>query len=188
MEKIKEVIIVEGRDDIRRVSEVVQADFIETHGMGLNDKIMSIIEEAYRKRGIIIFTDPDHAGETIRKAITQRCPNAKHAFIRRNEGIPKKQGSLGVEHASREAILEALQSVATVDESAELQIDETILRQYGLLGGQGSKQKRQQLGEKLRIGYTNGKQLKKRLATFQITKERLDQAMKEIMEETDDRL
>ena len=179
MEKINEVIIVEGRDDIRRIKEVLDADIIETHGMGLNEEIMKVIEEAYQKRGIIIFTDPDYAGETIRKQITARCPEAKHAFITRKEGEPNKQGSLGVEHASDQAIIQALTQVATPRKDKS-DIELSLLQNYGLLGGVGAKQKRKALGEALRIGYTNGKQLKKRLQAFNITKEQLQHVMEEI--------
>lgn len=36
-------------------------------------------------------------------------PDAKHAFLSRKVAVPKKNGgSLGVEHASDEAIIEAL--------------------------------------------------------------------------------
>lgn len=180
MEKLKEVVIVEGRDDIRRLREVMDVDCIETHGLGLNDEIMDLIEEAYHKRGIIIFTDPDYAGETIRKQIMQRCPEAKQAFITRREGEPNKKGnSLGVEHASDDAIYEALTSASSAHLQKESHITDDLLRHYQLIGYKDSKQRREWLGETLRIGYTNGKQLKKRLALFQITQKQLEEAMEE---------
>ena len=39
------------------------------------------------------------------------------------------------------------------------------------------------LGEKLRIGYTNGKQLQKRLTMFGISEEMVRQALQEMKEE-----
>lgn len=40
----------------------------------------------------------------------------------------------------------------------------------GLIGGSEAKRRRERLGDLLKIGYTNGKQLQKRLQMFQIKK------------------
>ncbi len=41
----------------------------------------------------------------------EAVPQAKHAFLPRTQAKPKKKGSLGVEHASDAAILEALKKL-----------------------------------------------------------------------------
>ncbi len=61
-ELIREVIIVEGRDDIDAVQKAVSADIIATHGYGISASTLDRIRRAYETRGIIILTDPDHAG------------------------------------------------------------------------------------------------------------------------------
>ncbi|MDN6113395.1 MAG: DUF4093 domain-containing protein, partial [Tetragenococcus halophilus] len=61
-------------------------------------------------------------------------------------------------------------------------IPRQILLDYGLIGGQKAKRRRELLGDELRIGYTNGKQLEKRLTMFRVTEEDLVKAMK-IVEE-----
>ena len=48
--------------------------------------------------------------------------------------------------------------------------------------GQGTKQRREKIGDELRIGYTNGKQLQKRLSMFRITKEELIAALEKVEE------
>lgn len=48
---IKEVIIVEGKDDYSAVKKAVDAEIIITHGFGLNEKIYQQIDYAYKKRG-----------------------------------------------------------------------------------------------------------------------------------------
>ena len=53
---------------------------------------------------------------------------------------------------------------------------------FGLIAGPHAKARRELLGEKLNIGYTNGKQLKKRLKMFHVEKEIFTKAMKEILE------
>lgn len=77
---IEEIIVVEGKDDTRRLQEVVKADTIETIGSAINEDILTQIEHAQETRGVIIFTDPDFSGEKIRKTIMEVVPAAKHAF------------------------------------------------------------------------------------------------------------
>lgn len=173
---IEEIIVVEGKDDTRRIQEVVYADTIETIGSAINEEILAQIEHAQETRGVIIFTDPDYSGEKIRKTIMEVVPNAKHAFLSRHSATPKKQGSsLGVEHASDEAIIEALSKVVTpvADLDDYQEIPREVLLKWGLIAGSGAKERREKLGDELRIGYTNSKQLTKRLKMFRITEREL---------------
>lgn len=183
---IDEIIVVEGKDDTRRLQEVLTVDTIETIGSAINDEILMQIEHAQETRGVIVFTDPDFSGEKIRKMIMEVVPDAKHAFLSREEAAPKARGnSLGVEHASDAAILHALKKVvtATDDNREEIaEIPRQILVQYGLIAGADAKKRRELLGDELRIGYTNAKQLEKRLKMFRITDDEFVAAMK-IVEE-----
>ncbi|MBE9388309.1 ribonuclease M5 [Vagococcus salmoninarum] len=180
--KIQEIIVVEGKDDTKRIQQVVEADTIETIGSAINAEILERIAHAEEVRGVIVFTDPDFSGEKIRKIITEHIPSVKHAFISRRLATPAKRGaSLGVEHASNEAIIEALKNVMTPKETSEAElITKDDLISYGLIAGNQAKAKREALGDLLRIGYTNGKQLHKRLGMFQITQAELAAAMTEV--------
>lgn len=169
MKKIKEVLVVEGKDDTKAINRAVNADTIETRGSAIDDDTLALIEKLADQRGIIIFTDPDFSGEKIRKIVAEVVPNAKHAFLPKKEGRPDKAGgSLGVEHATPEAIRAALAHVYTETEAAPELISHADLVTAGLIGGAGAKQRREQLGELLQIGYVNGKQLEKRLRMFGI--------------------
>ncbi|NCC80246.1 MAG: toprim domain-containing protein, partial [Clostridia bacterium] len=66
---IKEVIVVEGKDDISAVKKAVYAEVLAVHGYGINEDSMNKIREAAKRTGVIILTDPDHAGERIRRMI-----------------------------------------------------------------------------------------------------------------------
>ena len=79
--KIKEFIIVEGKDDTVAVQRAVEADTIETNGSALSPATLRKIKHAQEKRGVIIFTDPDYPGRRIRALIEQAVPQAKHAFL-----------------------------------------------------------------------------------------------------------
>ena len=72
--KIKEIIVVEGRDDTDAIKKSVDAVTIETHGYGITKATWELIEKAYKEKGIIVFTDPDHAGEQIRRRILEKFP------------------------------------------------------------------------------------------------------------------
>ncbi|MTV82969.1 ribonuclease M5 [Secundilactobacillus folii] len=188
MKTIKEVIVVEGKDDTKQIAKAVNADTIETRGSAVPEETLDLIEEVAKKRGIIIFTDPDFSGEKIRKIVSEVVPNAKHAFLPKAEGVPSKAGgSLGVEHASPAAIQEALENVYTeADETVET-ISQADLIKARLVGGPEAKARREALGERLRIGYVNGKQLKKRLSMFQISQKTFWDAIQTIDQEERER-
>lgn len=181
--KIQEVIVVEGKSDTNKIQQAVEADTIETQGLALEPEILGLIEQAQKTRGVIVFTDPDYPGETIRKKITRKIPGVKHAFITTKEGVPKFKGTLGIEHASDETIREALKGLYSVSKTGSSTVSKKFLRDIGLTGQKDSKDQRIKLGEKLRIGYTNSKQLQKRLTMFGITEEEVKKTITEIKEE-----
>lgn len=184
MKKIKEVIVVEGKDDTKRINMAVDADTIETRGSAVPEETLDLIERIAEKRGIIIFTDPDFSGEKIRKTVAEVVPNAKHAFIKKSQGVPSKSdGSLGVEHASVESIQEALKHVYTEDDQADELISQEDLINAHLIGTTDAKERRKQIGEILNIGYVNGKQLQKRLRMFGISQAMFNQAIQKINQE-----
>lgn len=187
MKKINEIIVVEGRDDTQRIQIAVQADTIETNGSAINQETLSLIKHAQEKRGVIVFTDPDFPGEQIRKIISREVPGVKHAFLSQDEARPQYKGSLGIEHASKEAIIHALDHVYSekADDSSDSLVDKSFLIKNQLIGATNSALLRKALGEKLRIGYTNGKQLQKRLKAFHISKEEILNALEDIKKELD---
>lgn len=181
--KIQEVIVVEGKDDTKRIQMAVNADTLETRGSAISEETLAQIEELHDKRGVIVFTDPDFSGEKIRKIIQEAVPGVKHAFLNRHDATPDHKGSLGVEHASVAAIQAALKNLYTEMPEQPPLISQQMLLEAGLINGKQAKRKRQLLGEYLQIGYVNGKQLYKRLNLFQITPEVLTDALKQIAKE-----
>ena len=80
---IKEVIVVEGRDDISAVKAAVDAEIIQTNGFAIRKKgNIEKLRIAYEKKGLIILTDPDFVGDELRKYIQKYFPNVKQAYIR----------------------------------------------------------------------------------------------------------
>lgn len=181
MEKIKEVIVVEGKDDTKQIAKAVNADTYETNGSALNHGDLKRLAKLQQTRGLIVFTDPDFNGERLRKIIGSHIPGVKHAFIRRDQGVPNQaHGSLGVEHASPAVIREALKDVYTQQVAPQPRWKISDLRQFGLVGETDSRKRREQLGNLLGIGYGNAKQLVRRLNMFEITTEDLKQAVNKL--------
>ncbi len=179
--KIQEVIVVEGKDDTANLKRFYEVDTYETRGSAIDEDDLERIERLHDLRGVIVFTDPDYNGERIRKIIMQAIPTVKHAFLQRDEAAPKsktKGRSLGVEHASFEDLEKALSSVrGYYDDDNQFDITKSDLMRLGLLMGCESRKRREYLGEHLRIGYCNGKQLLKRLELFGINLAEVEEVM-----------
>ena len=111
--KIKEVIVVEGKNDTMKINQAVSAYTIETNGSAINKETLDQISHAKEKRGIIIFTDPDYPGERIRRIVDEHVPGCKHAFLTQDEARDEKSkvNNLGIENASIETIKNALSQV-----------------------------------------------------------------------------
>lgn len=179
--KIPEVIVVEGKDDTANLKRYYEVDTYETRGSAINQDDLERIAKLQELRGVIVFTDPDYNGERIRKIIMQEIPQAKHAFLNRGEAVPKsktKGRSLGVEHASFEDLEKALSGlVGSYEDEHFFDITKFDLMRLGLLMGKDSRKRREYLGEALRIGYCNGKQLLKRLELFGVSLAEVEDAM-----------
>lgn len=175
---LKEVIVVEGRDDVTAVKRAVDAEVIAVGGFGINYKVIKKIQEAQKRCGAIIFTDPDFAGTKIRKIISSRVKGVKHAYITQKEG--KKKDDIGVENASPESILRALKNAKceVYEKRNEFSINDLV--EFNLTGNSDSAQRRERLGKELGIGYCNSSKFVERLNNFGISREEFNSAVKKI--------
>jgi len=167
MKQIKEVIVVEGQYDKNVVSQVVDATIIETSGFGVikNTEKIALLRKLADKCGIIILTDSDRAGFFIRGRLKDILgnKNIKHAYIPDVQGREKrkktssKEGKLGVEGMSKEAILKALTIAGATFEDKEpssttnTRITKADLCELGLTGRANSAQKRRKLLQQLEL-------------------------------------
>ena len=191
---IRETIIVEGRDDTNSIKRAVIAETIETHGFGIRRQTWELIDKAYRTTGIIVFTDPDHAGETIRKRILEKYPDALEAFL--DQESARAGDDIGIENAAPDAVREALAKVhrAAAAEAAggpaevsaggeaadggteRFSMDD--LRAAGLIGTASAQAARQAVGKALGIGYGNAKAFLRKLNHYGITEEAFGEAVR----------
>ena len=177
---IKEVIVVEGKDDVSAVKKAVKAEMITTGGFGFPKGVMERIKQAQKRCGVIVFTDPDFAGEKIRKKISSEVPGCKHAFLPREEAIKDKD--IGIENASVESILKALEKVRVESKEKREEFKQVDLIKNGLIGDGQSSFKRDEIGKILGIGYGNAKQFLNRLNNYGVTREEFNEALQKINE------
>ena len=177
--KIREAIVVEGRDDTINLKRAVDCFTIETHGFGIRRETIEEIRKAYETTGIIIFTDPDHSGEEIRRKLKEKFPEAKHAYLLKKDAL--KAGDVGVENAEPEAVIEALgKARAMIESDASEEITLEDMDRAGLVGGKDSKARREQVAKALGIGYSNAGAMLKKLKGFRITKEDFYEAVRTV--------
>lgn len=177
---IQEIIVVEGKDDTAAIKRAVEAETIETGGSAIGPAVLRRIALAQQRRGVIVFTDPDHAGERIRKIISAKVPGCKHAFL--PQKLAELKGDIGVENATPEAIRHALASVRTeyTSAAAEPEVAWENLLDAGLIVHPNAAARRLAVGNSLGIGYCNGKQFYRRVTAFRITREEFAAAVSKL--------
>lgn len=175
---IRETIVVEGYHDARAVKEAVEAEIIITSGFGIKEETFTRIAWAQEHGGVIVLTDPDHVGEQIRNRIAARVPEVRHAWISRAEGT--KEGDVGVENATAEAILEALEKARCATRTLTTAYTVQDMTRWGLIGTTDAARRRDRLGAVLGIGYGNAKQLLHRLNHYGIEAAVIETALREL--------
>lgn len=115
MIKVSKAVIVEGRYDKIKLSNILDALIIETNGFGIfkDKERLAFIRRLARERGIILITDSDHSGFQIRNYIANGVPKdrIKHIYIpdiygkEKRKKEPSKEGKLGVEGISDDILI-----------------------------------------------------------------------------------
>ena len=163
MIKVGPVILVEGKYDKIKLSQIFDATILTTDGFGIfkqKDKL-ALLRRLAETRGLLIFTDPDGAGFVIRNRI-KSCispQHLKHAYIpdvpgkERRKTAPGREGKLGVEGMTREVIYDALRRCGATIEGENITPVAAITKQdmmeLGLSGGTDSSAKRLALMKQL---------------------------------------
>lgn len=166
--------MVEGRDDEAAVHRAVDALTIATHGYGIRPGTIELIKKAYKEQGIILFTDPDHAGREIRRRLTRLFPEAGQAYLTAEEA--GKNGDIGIENADAASIRRALDAAGAATKTSPACYTVQDLWDLGLTGDPMARARRTALGKALGIGDGNAAAFLKKLNGFGITREALQQA------------
>jgi ribonuclease M5 len=163
MIKVGPVILVEGKYDKIKLSQIFDATILTTDGFGIfkqKDKL-ALLRRLAETRGLLIFTDPDGAGFVIRNYLKGAVPKEKlfHAYIPDLYGKEKrkakgsKEGKLGVEGVPDDVIIRAVEASGALQGSvpAKSGITKADLYELGLSGSAGSTQRRLRLLKELQL-------------------------------------
>jgi len=166
VERIREVIVVEGRYDKNALAQVVDATVITLGGFAVfNDREkLAFLRRLADQRGLIILTDSDGAGFVLRNYLKGALPKdkVKQAYIPDVKGKERRkrrggrEGKLGVEGMTPAVLLEALRRAGATFENApprggEKRLTKADLFALGLSGGEGSVEKRRRLLKRLEL-------------------------------------
>ncbi|MGN1421523.1 MAG: toprim domain-containing protein [Eubacterium sp.] len=161
MLKIDEAVIVEGRYDKLKLSNILDTLIIETNGFGIyNDREkLNFIRRLAKERGIIVLTDSDHSGFQIRNYISSGIPQdrIKHIYIpdiygkEKRKSQPSKEGKLGVEGMSEELLKELFEkeNVKSTFSENKNPVTNFDLFELGISGTPNAKQNKKKLLEML---------------------------------------
>ena len=124
MIKVKEAVIVEGKYDKIKLSNILDGLIVEINGFGIyKDKNrMKFIRKLAEERGIIIITDSDHSGFQLRNFIASSVgkDKVKHIYIpdvygkEKRKDKPSKEGKIGVEGISDDVLRELFEKGGVV--------------------------------------------------------------------------
>lgn len=164
MLKLKEVVIVEGKYDKIKLSQILDALIIDVGGFNIfkNKEKVQMIKKLADKNGVLILTDSDHAGFMIRNYLNGIIPQdkVKHAYIPDIIGKEKrkktysKERKLGVEGVDDKIILDAINKVSLKKEEKTNNIKEITKMDFyedGFSGRDNSSDKRKKLLKKLNL-------------------------------------
>ncbi|MEG2396200.1 MAG: DUF4093 domain-containing protein [Oscillospiraceae bacterium] len=162
--KIEKAVIVEGKYDKIKLSNIIDALIIETDGFAIfKDKNkQKLIRRLAKEKGILVLTDSDSAGFTIRSFLSGIVSNETitHAYIpdilgkEKRKAKMSKEGKLGVEGVNKKVIINALNKAGVIFSETDINLQKklvtkTDLFEDGLSGGKNSAQKRQMLLKQL---------------------------------------
>ncbi len=161
MLQIRQAIIVEGKYDKIKLSSIVRAVIIPTHGFRIfkDAEMLSLIRHYAETDGILILTDSDRAGFRIRSYLKGAIPNGsiRNIYIpdvfgkEKRKEKPSAEGKLGVEGMDADVLREAFAKAGVLSEDAPAgePITKTDLYLAGLSGTPNSAERRREFQEKL---------------------------------------
>ena len=142
------VLVVEGKDDVSYLSSFINALFFITNGYDLSEEKIDFLSRAAKVNKVIIYTDPDEAGETIRNRIKSQI---NPVFEAKSEKIIRKSyKKFGVAELQKEEVIKSLSPYVTSIETTHIDYElsttislsdnpsktkDMIIKKYGLIRG-----------------------------------------------------
>ena len=176
----QKVFVVEGEHDRSRLLQIDSSlHIVITNGSEISNETIAMLQKLDETSDLVLFLDPDHAGERIRSVLDQKLNNCLHVFLAQEKAKSKNNKKIGIEHATTDDIKEAIASMRANITNSKSDVSTTKLYALGLIGKENSKTKRAIIAKRLYLGYPNGKTLLNRLHLFGIKEADLIEALNE---------
>ncbi len=149
MIRLDSAVIVEGKYDKIRLSNIVDAPIFTTDGFRIfkDKEKIALLRAVAQKNGAIILTDSDSAGQLIRNRLKDLLGGANIVNVylpmlagkERRKKSPSAEGILGVEGTDDEIIIKALGDyVSKRPQKPTKKIQKSDFFEWGLSGEQSS--------------------------------------------------
>ena len=159
MIRLEQAVIVEGKYDKIKLSNLLDALILTTDGFGIfkDKEKLAFLRRIAETRGLIVLTDSDSAGFLIRNFLRSSIPNPylTHVYVpdlygkEKRKRTPGAEGKLGVEGMSEQVLLAAFERAGIAATQIARPQNEPLttadLFSLGLSGTPNSAQRRKQL-------------------------------------------
>ena len=196
MRKLEQAVLVEGKYDAARLTNLVDATILTTDGSRVfrDKELQNMLKRIAAAQGLIILTDSDDAGFRIRHFVTglvgaehvlQAYVPAVHGKEARKQ-VPGKEGLLGVEGIADDLILQGLQTALDSAPAPQIKAGEpdrpaityTDLYEWGISGTPDSADRRRALLARLGLPPRLSKKELLQVLNTLYTRESLDAQIK----------
>ncbi len=155
--RLNRVLVVEGKYDAAKLSDLVDGLIITTNGFSVfsDEEKQQLIVELGRRRGLLVLTDSDAAGFRIRRFLNDIAQNVsvKNVYIPSVEGKERrkahagKEGLLGVEGIDAALLRRLLENAGeqTALPRTGRSITYADLYELGVSGTPGAAERRREL-------------------------------------------
>jgi len=175
--KNTQVVVVEGYHDQIKVNQVFpDLPVIITNGSEISKETLSLIYQTSLTNEVILFLDPDYPGKQITHKILSTGGHFSFAYIPKEYALSKNKKKVGIEHASKQMIYQALKDKVSMDQNHQaIGLQDLIVR--GLANKKGSALLRKKVVKELNIPYSNAKTFLKYINMLKISLERIDEIL-----------
>ena len=149
------IIVVEGKEDVAFLSSFIDSIYVTTRGYVIPEKEIDFLNNVDGKT-VVILTDSDEAGETIRERLNNKVINPIN--IKLDLTKCNRNNKHGVAEATKEEVLSKLSSLfSSKDDKGELTLADLVKLDIN------DKKTREFISQELHLGLCNNKTMVKRM-------------------------
>ncbi len=154
-------MVCEGRYDKIKLDSVIDAEIITLEGFGIFNNVEKrhLIRTLAEKRGLIVVTDSDSAGQMLRSHIMNITggQGVEHIYVPPTEGKEKrkatrsKEGLLGVEGIDADVLRSLFENFEAREFTPRREVTRARFYADGFMGTDGANSRREKLSQKLNL-------------------------------------